>query len=94
MAADQPTMVPEPLRTQVLAEWAPIAPLRSPWRRAAWLAPVAAVMTGIAATYWGPQPDWAAPGSVDFSLARASKSAPASSSALMALASSSVVTRM
>lgn len=53
---------PERLRAQVLAEWAPVTPLRSPWRRAAWTAPLAALTAGIAALYWGPQRDWAAPG--------------------------------
>lgn len=60
--ASPPTAVPDRLRAQVLADWAPVAPLRAPWRRAAWMAPLAAVMAGIAATYWGPQRDWAAPG--------------------------------
>jgi hypothetical protein len=46
----------------VLADWGPVAPFRAPWRRAAWIAPLAAVIAGIAATYWGPQRDWAAPG--------------------------------
>ncbi|MEO5820193.1 MAG: NrsF family protein [Vicinamibacteraceae bacterium] len=64
MAASPPTAAPDRLRAQVLAEWAPVTPLRSPWRRAAWIAPLAAVTAGIAATYWGPQPDWAAPGFV------------------------------
>lgn len=53
---------PDRLRSQVLAEWAPVTPLRSPWRRAAWLAPLAALTAGVAAIYWGPQRDWAAPG--------------------------------
>jgi hypothetical protein len=54
--------VPEALRAQVLADWAPVRPLRSPWRRAAWLAPLAALTTGNAAIDWGPQRDWSAPG--------------------------------
>lgn len=61
-AANSPTPVPDRLREQVLADWAPVVPLGSPWRRALRLAPLAAVMAGIAAVYWGPQPDWAAPG--------------------------------
>jgi hypothetical protein len=44
---------PDRLRGQVLADWAPVAPLASPWRRVAALAPVAAVMAVIAACYWG-----------------------------------------
>jgi hypothetical protein len=53
---------PDRLRAQVLADWAPVVPLRAPWRRAASIAPVAALMAGVAAIYWGPQRDWAAPG--------------------------------
>lgn len=55
MGASRPEVAPDRLRAQVLAEWAPIAPLRSPWRRAWALAPVAAVMAIVAARYWGPQ---------------------------------------
>src|SRR5689334_8993306 len=62
MAGSPPTTVPTRLRAQVLAEWAPVAPLRAPWRRAMLIAPLAALMAGVAATYWGPQPDWDAPG--------------------------------
>ena len=62
MAASPPTAAPDRLRAQVLADWAPVVPLGSPWRRAARLAPLAALMAGIAAIYWGPQPDWGAPG--------------------------------
>jgi hypothetical protein len=54
MALSPPVPVPDRLRAQVLAEWAPVAPLRSPWRRAWALAPVAAVMAMVAARYWGP----------------------------------------
>ena len=54
--------VPDRLRAHVLADWAPVVPLRTPWRRALWIAPVAALMAGVAAIYWGPQRDWAAPG--------------------------------
>jgi hypothetical protein len=56
------SVAPDRLRSQVLAEWAPVAPLRAPWRRAARVAPLAALTAGIAAIYWGPQRDWAAPG--------------------------------
>jgi hypothetical protein len=55
MTSSPPTAVPERLRAQVLAEWAPVLPLRSPWRRTWLLAPLAAVMTIVAARYWGPQ---------------------------------------
>jgi hypothetical protein len=53
---------PDRLRARVLAEWAPVTPLPAPWRRVLRLTPVAALTAGIAAIYWGPQPDWAAPG--------------------------------
>jgi hypothetical protein len=56
------SIVPDRLRAQVLAEWAPVAPQRGPWRRAAWIAPLAALTAGIAAIYWGPQRDWSRPG--------------------------------
>jgi hypothetical protein len=62
MATSGPAAVPDRLRAQVLADWAPVVPLRTPWRRAARIAPVAALMAGVAAIYWGPQRDWAAPG--------------------------------
>jgi hypothetical protein len=55
MAPSQPAAVPDRLRAQVLSEWAPVAPLRSPWRRTWSLAPVAAVMAIVAAGYWGPR---------------------------------------
>ena len=57
-----PAAPPERLRAQVLSEWAPVTPLRPPWRRAAWIAPLAALTAGVAALSWGPQDDWAAPG--------------------------------
>lgn len=56
------TAVPRRLRAAVLAEWAPMRPLRRPWRRAGRIAPLAALMAGIAAIYWGPQRAWDAPG--------------------------------
>jgi hypothetical protein len=55
MATSPPAVAPERLRTQVLADWAPVAPLRSPWRRAWALAPLAALMAIVAARYWGPR---------------------------------------
>ncbi len=55
MASSPPTAVPDRLRAQVLSEWAPVVPLRSPWRRTWLLAPIAAAMTIVAARYWGPQ---------------------------------------
>jgi len=54
MDASRLAAVPDRLRARILAEWAPVAPLRSPWRRAWALAPVAAVMAIVAARYWGP----------------------------------------
>lgn len=62
MATDRSAAVPDRLRAQVLADWAPVVPLRAPWRRAMRIAPVAALTAGVAAIYWGPQRDWAAPG--------------------------------
>ncbi len=62
MAGSGPATVPDRLRARVLAEWAPVIPLRAPWRRAAWIAPTAALMAGVAAVYWGPQRDWGEPG--------------------------------
>jgi hypothetical protein len=55
MANSAPTAVPERLRARVLAEWAPVVPLRSPWRRTWALAPLAALMAVVAARYWGPR---------------------------------------
>jgi hypothetical protein len=62
MDSSRPAAAPDHLRARLLAEWAPVVPLRSPWRRAAWIAPVAALMAAVAAIYWGPQRDWSAPG--------------------------------
>lgn len=62
MAVSRPAAAPDRLRARVLADWAPVVPLASPWRRAVRLAPLAALMAVVAAIYWGPQPDWAAPG--------------------------------
>jgi hypothetical protein len=55
MANSSPAAAPERLRAQVLAEWAAVVPLRSPWRRTWALAPLAALMAVVAARYWGPQ---------------------------------------
>jgi hypothetical protein len=52
---------PERLRGQVLADLRPIAPIGSPWRRAAMLAPLAAVAAIVAASYWGPRPELTGP---------------------------------
>ncbi len=62
MAGSRTDAVPDRLRARILESWAPVVPLRSPWRRAAWLSPLAALMAGVAAIDWGPQRDWADPG--------------------------------
>jgi hypothetical protein len=45
--------VPDRLRGQLLADWAPVAPIASPWRRAARLAPLAFAIAVLAAAFWG-----------------------------------------
>jgi len=46
---------PDRLRAEVLADLRPVAPIASPWRRAALLAPLAAAAAIVGATYWGPR---------------------------------------
>ena len=59
MAISASRPAPDRLREQVLADLRPIAPIGSPWRRAATLAPLGAMASIIAATYWGPRPELA-----------------------------------
>jgi hypothetical protein len=63
MSSSESTTAPERLRTQVLAEWAPVAPMASPPRRAARLAPLALVVGVIAALFWG-RPEDGGPGTM------------------------------
>jgi hypothetical protein len=53
MSSSDSTAAPERLRAQVLAEWAPVAPIASPPRRTAWFAPLALVVGIVAALFWG-----------------------------------------
>lgn len=61
MAGSAFPTAPEHLRAEVLADLRPVAPIASPWRRAAALAPLAAFAAFVGATYWGPRPELAGP---------------------------------
>jgi hypothetical protein len=51
------TAAPDRLRAQVLADWAAVTPIASPWRRAARLAPLALAIGIVAALFWGAPED-------------------------------------
>jgi hypothetical protein len=63
MATSGPAAVPDRLRAQVLADWAPVTPIASPPRRTARLAPMALAIGLVAALFWG-RPHDGGPGSM------------------------------